>query len=419
MEKAVSLQCCVQTYAWGRQGSQSTVAKLAQNNPEFRLNEETTYAEYWMGTHKKGPSTISNSDKENQITLEEWIKDHPCALGEGVLKRFEGLLPFLFKVLSVNKGLSIQAHPTKELAAQLHNGKPENYPDDNHKPEMAIALTTFEGLCGFRPYHEVCTYLETIPELKTVVGLEESSSFISACKGSKDEHVRRPFFKKCFISLMTRDTNIVKESLSALVDRLIKNNNSRAEIRDLLLRLNSQFPGDVGCFCIYFMNHIILKPGQAMFLAPNLPHAYLDGDCIECMACSDNTVRAGLTPKFRDVETLCDMLNYSPGSKEDNIFKCKRDPSCPYVDVYDPPVPDFAVRKILIPCEEVRLTLKPLDGPSIIIVMEGSGHFEKSDFNKPIAISAGTTVFCSAGHSLIINKNNIELLMFQAYCEVN
>lgn len=77
---------------------------------------------------------------------------------------------------------------------------------------------------------------------------------------------------------MTRDTNVVKESLSALVNRMSKvNDSSDAELKELLLRLDSQFPGDVGCFCIFFMNHIILKPGQAMFLAPNLPHAYLDG----------------------------------------------------------------------------------------------------------------------------------------------
>ena len=55
--------------------------------------------------------------------------------------------------------------------------------DYNRAFIMFLALTTFEGLCGFRPYDEVCTYFETIPELKTVVGLEESSSFISACKG--------------------------------------------------------------------------------------------------------------------------------------------------------------------------------------------------------------------------------------------
>ena len=29
------------------------------------------------------------------------------------------------------------------------------------------------------------------------------------------------------------------------------------------------------------------------------------------MACSDNVVRAGLTPKFKDVATLCDMLTYT------------------------------------------------------------------------------------------------------------
>ena len=44
----MALKCCVQTYAWGRRGSQSTVARLAQNNPEFRLDEEITYAEVDM-----------------------------------------------------------------------------------------------------------------------------------------------------------------------------------------------------------------------------------------------------------------------------------------------------------------------------------------------------------------------------------
>jgi len=46
---------------------------------------------------------------------------------------------------------------------------------------------------------------------------------------------------------------------------------------DLVLRLNTQFPGDVGCFCVYFMNYIILEPGEAIFLKANLPHAYLSG----------------------------------------------------------------------------------------------------------------------------------------------
>ena len=66
------------------------------------------------------------------------------------------------------------------------------------------------------------------------------------------------------------------------------------------------------------------------------------------MACSDNVVRAGLTPKFKDVDTLCEMLDYGCRTKEANIFPCHQDPSDPYVTIYDPPVADFAVRRIQV-----------------------------------------------------------------------
>ena len=50
------------------------------------------------------------------------------------------------KVLAVNKALSIQAHPDKANAEVCHREDPAHYPDDNHKPEMTIALTPFEGM---------------------------------------------------------------------------------------------------------------------------------------------------------------------------------------------------------------------------------------------------------------------------------
>ncbi len=53
---------------------------------------------------------------------------------------------------------------------------------------------------------------------------------------------------------------------------------------------------------------------QALYLAANEPHAYISGDCVECMATSDNVVRAGLTPKFKDVDVLCNMLTYKDGN---------------------------------------------------------------------------------------------------------
>lgn len=71
---------------------------------------------------------------------------------------------------------------------------------------------------------------------------------------------------------------------------------------------------------------------------------------MECMACSDNVVRAGLTPKFKDVATLCEMLDYKPGTAEENIFPSHQDPHDPFVNIYDPPVQDFSVAKIEV-CE--------------------------------------------------------------------
>ena len=51
-----------------------------------------------------------------------------------------------------------QAHPDKKLAERLYATRPDLYKDDNHKPEMAVALSDFEGLCGFRPFREIGEY---------------------------------------------------------------------------------------------------------------------------------------------------------------------------------------------------------------------------------------------------------------------
>ena len=76
------------------------------------------------------------------------------------------------------------------------------------------------------------------------------------------------------------------------------------------MRLAEQYPGDVGVLSAFFFNYIELVPGQAIYLDANEPHAYLSGECLECMVTSDNVVRAGLTPKYIDTNTLCGMLTY-------------------------------------------------------------------------------------------------------------
>lgn len=106
----MELRCSLQKYDWGKVGVESEAALLIQaNNENFKIESNTPYAELWMGTHPNGPSVISKTGEG----LHEWIKLNPQALGEAVLEVFGVQLPFLLKVLSVNKALSIQVHPSK------------------------------------------------------------------------------------------------------------------------------------------------------------------------------------------------------------------------------------------------------------------------------------------------------------------
>lgn len=109
------LNCAVQNYAWGKRGKDSMVSKLKMmENEGFETEEDKTYAELWMGTHPNGPSRVmpepgdfSEGAEEGHagIFLIELLETHPHYLGD---LQEQGDLPFMFKVLSINKALSIQ-----------------------------------------------------------------------------------------------------------------------------------------------------------------------------------------------------------------------------------------------------------------------------------------------------------------------
>ncbi|XP_018621208.2 mannose-6-phosphate isomerase [Scleropages formosus] len=409
------LSCVVQNYAWGKLGLDSEVARLVVgSDPMAVVEENRPYAELWMGAHPKGDAII----KDNRIpqkTLGQWVAHHPGCLGSKVKDTFQGQLPFLFKVLSVNTALSIQAHPNKELAAKLHAQFPEHYPDDNHKPEMAIALTHFEGLCGFRPVEEIVGFLKSVPEFHALVG-NEAAEELRGSVGTMGQALR-----KCFTRMMNCEKKVFVDQLNMLVKRVTEEaaagKDTSGSNGELLLRLHSQFPGDIGCFSIYFLNRVTLEPGEAMFLGANEPHAYLFGDCVECMACSDNTVRAGLTPKFIDVHTLCEMLNYSPAPASSKIFPCIQDPSDPCVSLYDPPVPDFTVMRIQVPGSVKQYLVAPLDCAGILLVVHGEASAASAAAHSDLALHRGSVLFISANESLTLHISSPSgMTLFRACC---
>ena len=302
------------------------------------MDEAKTYAELWMGTHKSGPSVI----KDTKETLPDFIQKNPDALGARVAEKFGGELPFLFKVLSVRQALSIQCHPNKSHAEELHAKFPDRYKDANHKPEIAIALTKFQGLCGFRPLKEIQNFVQKIPELQTLLG-DSATQGLLGCK----EESYHSELKAAFTSLMRYDADVLKTQLEKLAKRISDTSDGDELQKELFTTLNKDFPGDIGCFAIYFLNHVRLEPGEAMYLDANVPHAYLLGDCMECMANSDNVVRAGLTPKFIDADTLVDMVQYKCATAEEQKFVGEEDEDSG-VMLFNPHVPDFAVNMIKV-----------------------------------------------------------------------
>lgn len=225
-----------------------------------------------MGTHSKMPSY----NHESKESLRDIISKNPSAmLGKDIIDKFHATneLPFLFKVLSIEKVLSIQAHPDKALGKILHAQDPKNYPDDNHKPEMAIAVTDFEGFCGFKPLQEIADELKRIPELRNIVGEETSRNFIeniqpSAQKGSPEDEQNKKLLQAVFSRVMNASDDKIKIQARSLVERS-KNSPSdfnKPDLPELIQRLNKQFPDDVGLFCgCLLLNHCRLNAGEAIF----------------------------------------------------------------------------------------------------------------------------------------------------------
>ncbi|XP_066492452.1 mannose-6-phosphate isomerase [Tiliqua scincoides] len=413
------LTCAVQNYAWGKLGRDSEVAKLlASSDPAVQIDADKPYAELWMGTHPKGDAMIQDN-RIPQKTLGQWIANNPGCLGSKVNETFKGQLPFLFKVLSVNTALSIQAHPTKELAEKLHAQAPEHYPDANHKPEMAIALTPFEGMCGFRPVEEIVAFLRNVPEFRTLIGNVAAEQLERSVVD--DPRGVSAALRVCFTRMMKSEKKVFVDQLNLLVQRISQEaaagKNTSSSCGELLLRLHSQYPGDIGCFAIYFLNLMKLQPGECMFLGANEPHAYIYGDCIECMACSDNTVRAGLTPKFIDVITLCEMLNYSPAPSSSKLLVPTQNRLDPYIFLYDPPIPDFAVMKIEVPSSNKLYLVSAIDSASILLVVRGTAVGTSTAAASEMALTRGSVLFISANESVSLHLSTADgMLLFRACC---
>lgn len=368
----------VQEYAWGKVGSQSRIASIVPSH-----GVDACLAEYWIGAHPKSPSLIHLGDGTS-LPLDEAVRRFPVELlGEEVVQRFGKELPFLLKVLSINRdhGLSIQTHPTEAGARVLHARDPEHYPDPHHKPEIGLALTPVTLLYGCRTLAEVRSALDVMPALASFLGNALLSEVTS---GEGDESATvRAIFTRC----LTASSDDVKAVVCGIRDQLQRSSNQPAEAEVFLRLLNRYGEGDRGLPLLFFMNIITVEPGQGVFIAPNIPHAYLDGDLVECMACSDNVVRVGLTPKFIDIPTLLEIVDCST-SKGSVIEPRKGDTGELW---YRTPTEEFQIR--VLPHGSRAVTLPPSEGPVVLLCMGQGASIRRVSSGKTVNVLDGGAVF--------------------------
>ncbi|RSH87157.1 Mannose-6-phosphate isomerase [Saitozyma podzolica] len=423
-----------QSYDWGKRGQASLAAQLASKSvPGFKVDESKPYAELWMGTHPTLPSKL-----EEGPLCSEHLKSNPHLTGESVTSAFpdskEGSLPFLFKVLSIGTALSIQAHPDKPLAERLHKERPDVYKDPNHKPEMAIALTPFLAFLNFLPLPLVLLHLLTVPELEplisqslvdelaatlTLPSTRPADPFLFQPTASSPNHAQKEALKKVFGALMSAPADKVQKSISELVQRY-KSKRDIAEseqgLVDLAIMLDEQYPGDVGVLCVFLLNVVELKKGEAAFLGADMPHAYISGDIIECMATSDNVVRAGLTPKLRDVDTLVSMLTYEAGPGSKQLLQPTKFGTDDSTLLYDPPIDEFSVLKLNLDGGEVT-SHRAFAGPSLCIVTEGNGSVGWGEGDGEVAFEKGDVLFVAADKAVEWRAAGDKLELFRAFVE--
>lgn len=363
-----------QHYDWG---DPDYIARLQR-----RRSPGVPEAELWMGAHASAPASLATDGTPLDVLV---AADPVAALGDAVAARFTGL-PFLAKVLAADRPLSIQAHPSaaqaaagfeRENAQGLALDSPERiYRDPNHKPELICALTSFEAKCGFR---SLAATRELFASLGGA-GLAPVRERLDA--GGTDAEV----LAEVLAWLLRSRHDVGPDLAAAAVAAAASAPGGGPYASDLRWtgEIARFHPGDVGVVVALLLNHVVLAPGQAVFLGAGNLHAYLRGAGIELMANSDNVVRGGLTSKVVDVEELIAVVDCTPIDPPIQTAS-----GC--IHTFDAPVPEFSLTRVVV-ADDIRLRVR---GPEILVVTEGIVEFV-TQAGQELAVEAGEPVWVPA-----------------------
>lgn len=333
------------------------------------------------------------------------------------------------QILSIQKALPLQIHPDKELAAELHKKDPEKYTDDNHKPEIAVALSKFETFVGWKPLSDIETLFHDVEPLK---------KYLPADSKKFDNETLKTVCRN-ILAASDKDIAETQQQLGSLE---MKSLGKQSYILDLLPRLQQQYskedPG--GCpilwqayglalgsanglrsgnlIALLLMNFLVLSPGDAIFVPADGIHAYLSGDIVECMARSNNVINTGFCPRAsRDsVELFTNALTFSSHSADEAMLPSKTSKRGRHgrTKEYAPPMSEFNMLVTQLEAKQQEV-VEPVQGPSIMIVTSGSGTMKVE--GKTHDLKEGYVFFTGQGVAVEFESEK-GMVAYRAYAEV-
>ena len=377
----------VQHYAWG---GKNYIASLIGLNSA----KDQPCAEWWLGAHPSAPSEIENAS--NKQSLIEFLSQNPTALGQTSCQQFGDELPYLLKILDVEKPLSIQLHPTKaqaEKGFEAENAKGVSltdstriYKDRNHKPEMMIALSDFWLLHGFKTKDQILATLNARPSLQPLA-----------------EKLGKQSLAEFYADVMLADQSTLANWLLPIIEanqQPYKNGKLTLDNPDYWVLYTMEAMAispeklDAGLVCFYLFNIVHLKEGEGIFQDAGIPHAYLRGQNVELMACSDNVIRGGLTPKYVDIVELLKIVD----CREVTPQIISAAPQNQSEFTYKTPVNDFALAQIRV--EPQQHTELNLQSAGILLVMQGELKIQEK--STALTLKQGESAFITADSNVEI-----------------
>ena len=350
------------------------------------------WAEMWFGAHPAAPAMVGARAEP----LDRLIAADPvAALGPAVASRY-GRLPFLLKVLAAAEPLSLQAHPSAEhaeagFAREEAMGIPRDAPqrmfrDRSAKPELICALSRFEALCGFRDPDRTAALLDTLD----TQGLDPLRHRLGARSGAQMRDVLA-----WLLTLEQSAAALLAESAAEACAAATGDDEWSAN-RAAVAELGERHRSDRAVVAALLLNHVVLAPGEALFLGPGCLHAHLGGTAVELMADSDNVVRGGLTSKHVDADVLLEIVDGAAAEAP-----VQRPQPVDGIVTYRTPVAEFSLRRL-----DVDGSLTVAAGPSVLLCTDGCVEAGGLTLDRgtaawvtaaspPVVLEGRGTVFCA------------------------